>query len=323
MIGTFPLNRLKRLSGWLLLVIALAFMMPAGIASAAESAVVAVGVNSGKVFVGQVDPRTNEYQLWLRTGRSGIEIRRPIEWESILLVRKADREFTAGDFRTEVLSSQTSATALTLYEPNELPVPACGASALEANANRPKQSEHIFANRPNEWLSDDRLARFIQAARANNTQVCSLSIDAHVANLNRSVEADGMVLHVYPLDGAGNMIPVDGTLDIDLIASVPPGWPRGEPLPAIGRWTVRLVPQQFGPAGAIVKLPFQNVHPEFDLNIGPYGLVHARLSVPGNGSFETSEGMLRIRPYSIIRDQWQQIDGRRFFDLERVDRRGW
>jgi hypothetical protein len=323
MIGAFLLNRLKRLSSRLLPVIALVFTSSQGVASAAESAVVAVGVNSGKIFVGQVDPRTNEYRLWLRAGRSGIEIRRPIEWESILLVRKGDHEFSAGEFRTEVLSPQRTAAALTLYEPNKLPVPACGASTPDADANRPKQSEHVSVNRPKEWLPDDRLARFIQSARANNTQVCSLSIDAHVANLNRTVEADGLVLHIYPLDGAGNMIRVDGTLDVDLIASVPPGWPRGEPLPAIGRWTVRLVPQQFGPAGAIVKLPFQNVHPEFDLNIGPYGLVHARLSIPGNGSFEASEGMLRIRPYSIIRDQSQQIDGRRFFDVERVDRRGW
>jgi hypothetical protein len=319
MIGAFLLNQLKRLSGRLLPVIALAFTMPPGVASAAESAVVAVGVNSGKIFVGQVDPRTNEYRLWLRTGRSGIELRRPIDWESILLVRKADREFTAGEFRAEVLSSQTSATSLTRYEPNELPVPISGAARSETDSNRPKQSEHVSINRPKERLPDDRLARFIQSARANNTQVCSLSIDAHVANLNRTVEADGLLLHIYPLDGAGNMIPVDGTLDVDLIASVPPGWPRGEPLPTIGRWTVRLIPQQFGPAGAIVKLPFQNVHPEFDLNIGPYGLVHARLSIPGNGSFETSEGMLRIRPYSIIRDQSQQIDGQRFFDNERVN----
>ena len=164
---------------------------------------------------------------------------------------------------------------------------------------------------------------FIQAARANNTQVCSLSIDAQVANLNRTVEADGLVLHIYPLDGAGNMIPVDGTLDVELIASVPPGWPRGEPLPSIGHWSFRLIPQQFGPAGAIVKLPFQGVHPEFDLNLGPYGLIHARLSIPGNGSFEASQAALRIRPYSMIRDQSQLIDGRRFFDVERVDRRGW
>ena len=177
--------------------------------------------------------------------------------------------------------------------------------------------------RPKEWLPDHRMAQFIQAARANNTQVCSLSVDAQVANLNRTVEADGLVLHIYPLDGAGNMIPVDGTLDVELIASVPPGWPRGEPLPSIGRWSFRLIPQQFGPAGAIVKLPFQGVHPEFDLNLGPFGLVHARLSIPGNGSFEASQAALRIRPYSVIRDQSQLIDGRRFFDVERVDRRGW
>ena len=70
------------------------------------------------------------------------------------------------------------------------------------------------------------------------------------------------------------------------------------------------------------KFPFQGVQPEFDLNVGPYGLVHARLSIPGNGSYETSQALVRIRPYSSVRDQSQQINGNRFFDVERVDRWG-
>ncbi len=79
-------------------------------------------------------------------------------------------------------------------------------------------------------------------------------------------------------------------------------------------------PDQFGPAGAIIKLPFQAPQPDFDLRLGPYGLVHARLSLPGNGSFEASQGMLRIRPYSAVRDQQQQLNGERFFDVESVNR---
>ena len=210
--------------------------------AAEEKATVAVGLHSGKVFVGQVDSRANEQQLWLRTSRAGIELRRPIDWENILLVRQGDREFSGAEFRGEVLSAQRVATSLRMNEADELPAPPVVAVQNESNQGPPQVGEKPAVVRPKEWLPDHRMAQFIQAARANNTQVCSLSIDAQVANLNRTVEADGLVLHIYPLDGAGNMIPVDGTLDVELIASVPPGWPRGEPLPSIGRWSFRLHP---------------------------------------------------------------------------------
>jgi hypothetical protein len=311
------LIRLNRLSRLLVLAIGLC-LTRVPVLQAAESPAVAVGVSGGKVFLGQVDSRTDANRLWLRIERPGIVLRRPIDWESILLVRQGDHEFSSHEFRTQALATKSTATSLAENDADELPAPAVAPAPNDAGSNRSQPTEKV-AGRPKEWIPDHRLANFIEASRANNTQVCSLSIDAHVANFNRTVEADGLILHIYPLDGAGNMVAVDGTLDVELIASVPPGWPRGEPLPNIGRWTVRLVPQQFGPAGAIVKLPFQSVHPEFNLNIGPYGLVHASLSIPGNGTFEASEGMLRIRPYSTVRDESQQIDGRRFFDNERVN----
>ncbi len=88
------------------------------------------------------------------------------------------------------------------------------------------------------------------------------------------------------------------------------------------RWTVRVTPDQFGADGAVFKFPFQSVHPEFDLKYGPWGVVHAKLSVPGNGTFEASDSMVRIRPYSEVRDRSQQINGQRFFNTERVERWG-
>jgi hypothetical protein len=40
--------------------------------------------------------------------------------------------------------------------------------------------------------------------------------------------------------------------------------------------------------------------------------------VPGQGTFETTESLLRIRPYSAVRDQLQLSTGRRFFPRERT-----
>lgn len=317
----FCFARIRRwYAGWVLmpLMSACGWISPA---AAAAGETVAVGLASGRVFVGEVDPRTDDEQLWLRAEGPGITICRPIRWDRILVARHGDEELSAEELRAEA-DTLISAPAENMApaDSDSLPPPpepqqqdpSVGAGAPQIETLPP----------PRLWIPDTRVANYIQAARARDLQVCSISIDAGVANWNQTVETDGIVLHLYPLDGLGFVVPVDGTLDVDLIAAVPAGAPLGVPLPQIGRWTVRVTPDQFGPTGAVFKLPFQGAHPEFDLNIGPLGLVHARLNVPGNGSFETSQAMVRIRQYSAVRDEAQQINGRRFFDVERVDRFG-
>jgi hypothetical protein len=259
--------------------------------SASAGEPIAVAVASGRIFAGEVDSRTDEAQLWLRSVQPGCTLARPIAWQSIVLAERGDRQLSSAELQAQIDDLKTVDDV-----PQVLPPP------------------------PNPWAEDARLAQYIQTARENNTQVNSISIDAHVAQWSRTVQANGIVLHLYALDAMGRMMAADGTLDVELIAQVPPGSPRGESLPRIGRWTVRVTPDQFGPAGAVIKLPYQGVQPEFDLNVGPYGLVHATFSVPGAGTFETSQAMMRIRPYSAVRDEEQQLTGRRFFDIERVDR---
>lgn len=296
---------------------AAAWMAPA---AAAAGETIAVGLASGRVFVGEVDSRTDSEQLWLRAERPGISICRPIRWERILLARLGDQELSAEELQSlsEALKSAPPEQPEG-GDPNSLPSPPAprqdGSADIEGRTRQPLPP-------PKQWIPDTQMANYIQASRARDLQVRSINIDACVANWNQTVETDGIVVHLYPLDDQGYVVPVDGTLDVDLIAAVPAGAQLGVPFPQIGRWTVRVTPDQFGPSGAMFKLPFQGAHPEFDLNIGPLGLVHARLNVPGNGSFETSRSMVRIRQYSAVRDENQQINGQRFFDVERVDRWG-
>ncbi len=276
---------------------------------AVASEPIAVAVESGRIFTGEVDARTNDTQLWLRQTQPGITLNRLIDWNSIVLAQRDERQLSAAELQAQVDELKSSEV-----EAGLLPDAAAGQTTSIEEVPRPKS---IL---PQPWQPDTQLSHYIQAARENNTQVCSLSIDAHVAQWSRTVQSNGIILHVYPLDGLGRMVAVDGTLDVDLIAQVPPGLHQGISLPRIGHWTVRLTPDQFCPAGAVVKLPFQSVQPEFDLQFGPYGLVHATLNVPGSGSYETSQAMLRIRPYSAVRDEEQQLTGHRYFDVERVDR---
>jgi len=145
-----------------------------------------------------------------------------------------------------------------------------------------------------------------------------LAVEAAVANWDGDVEADGLLVHVYPLDDTGGVVPARGTLQFELIGQRDDVFGPPQPFTTLGQWSYQVRAEDFGPRGAIYRLPFQGVHPEFDLTVAPYGALHARLSVPGQGTFETTESLLRIRPYSAVRDELQLSTGRRFFPQERT-----
>ena len=145
-----------------------------------------------------------------------------------------------------------------------------------------------------------------------------MSIDADVGRWSDTVEADGLVVHVYPMDAQGAVVPAWGTLEVDLT-----GWQFGitrpsQPFFSLGRWTQEVRPEDFGPQGAVYRLPFQSVQPEFDTNVAPLGAVHARLNVPGQGTFDATRSSVRIRPSSPVRDMLQMTTGQRFFPQERT-----
>ena len=141
-----------------------------------------------------------------------------------------------------------------------------------------------------------------------------------LGNWDSDVEADGLVVHLRPLDASGDVVPVQGTLEVTLI-----GWRWGRthsrqaPV-RLARWTRSVEPADLGPFGVEHRLPFQAVHPEFDLGWAPQGTVHARLSAPGQGVFDATESTVRIRPYSAIRDHLEYVSGARFFPGERTGR---
>ena len=79
-----------------------------------------------------------------------------------------------------------------------------------------------------------------------------------------------------------------------------------------------LTPQDLTPRGYAFRLPFQAIHPEFNLQVGSVGLVHARLAVPGTGVFEATTNTISVRPVNPIRDRLQVQQGSRFLPTERT-----
>jgi hypothetical protein len=255
-----------------------------------------VTLASGRTFTGALDQRTDNELLWIRFERSAARVLRPIYWDRVVRVLIGDEEVSAEELRAAVETVRNEDPAL--IEPG-----------LPPRLPSPPPSRGRSTAEP---INDNR--------SASPTRVGSLAIDATAANWDGDVENDGLLLRVYPLDREGAAAAAEGTLSVELIAERAGragGWQQRA---AIGQWTRRVAAGDFGPNGATYRLPFQVVHPEFDADVAPHGVVHARLSVPGHGVFSTTETAVRIRPPSAARDRWQQVTGRRFHPRELTGR---
>jgi hypothetical protein len=262
-----------------------------------------VELTSGRVFRATVDPRTEGPTLWLRFSRSAageLTILRPVAWDRIARVRHDGKDYAAADFQP--LAEQLKQITPRQVFPNRItaePVAAMTA-AVDTSAGHPRL-----------WQPP--------ALSIVPLVVTHFHVDAYVANWDGDVEADGIELHVFPTTAEGIVTATAATIEARLIGRRANPAEPSDPFPQIARWTERIVPEQFGPGGAILRLPFQAVHPDFNFRVGPQGVLHVRLIAPGHGAFETSAD-LRIRPYSGMRDRLQQQTNRRFFNGERTGR---
>ena len=269
-----------------------------------------VTVASGRGFVGQIDPRTDENRLWLRWSHGTIAIRRPIDWEHVVEAAFADKTFSPDELRKAVVQPAGPAT--------EVGEPGAGRRRIvrvhaglggDSGLAGPIVSPPPSAEAPT-----------VRAGPRRSPRITCLAMDASAANWDSDVERDGLLVQLHPLDASGEVVRVKGTVEVTLI-----GWRTGrtrsrQPPVRLARWTRAVHPEDLGPFGIEYRLPFQSVHPEFDLRWASQGTVHARLSVPGQGVFDATESTVRIRPYSAMRDHLEYVSGGRFFPVERTGR---
>lgn len=254
---------------------------------------VTVTVSSGRKFTGEVDRRSDDRSLWLRFESGESEMLRPIGWHAVRTIKAGDRVLSIETFRREIdqWKSSRPGTKTRQNSPQPLPLPAPaqnGSELLPVTATVP--------------IANDR-ARSIQ-------------LDVRVANWDNDVEMDGLVVSVVAVDGWGQAVPVDGTLEVELFGEGPGSVVQRQTFPTLGRWVRKVRHDE----PATFQLPFQAVHPEFDLKFGAVGLVHARLVAPGQGAFEITSDTTVLRPSNPMRDRLQSIDDQRFFHTERTGR---
>lgn len=272
-----------------------------------------VDVTSGRRFTAELDVRTDARQLWLRWNSRSGHLLRPIDWERVERVELRGETYTGRELREAVAVAWETL-------PAPPPSPASFPEALQTSHPEPLDAGLVVVPP----LSSPPLLppppSFAAAHRFEPPRVRSLAIEARIANWDSDVEMDGLLLDIFPLDGAGFVLPVRGTIQVELIGEETGTTRSRQPYALLGRWTEQVCPVDFHTYGARYKLPFRQVHPEFDLRWAPKGLVNVRLSVPGEGVFESSQSMVRVRPFSAIRDRLEQTTGQRFFEEERTGR---
>lgn len=259
-----------------------------------------VTLQSGRTFTAWVDAKTNSDQLWLRFEEPLATVWRPVDWNRVVGGAFEAQTLTADEVRQvaeRIKSKPTSAEVVPALPDAEIPVP-----VAPHRGETPPTDAGAFA---------PPLVLFGQPK--------GVQIEARVANWDADAVADGLIVTVSALDAWGNPTPVEGYVTVELLGGRPAAYrgqyvyAHGAPFPSLGQWTSQINTFEAPAACAQVRLPFQAWHPEFDADLSSFGLVTARLVVPGEGVFETSTDFVRIRPFSPLRDQLQQLQGRRYF----------
>ncbi len=290
--------------------IALTFLVAtvsAAAATARADQTMTVELASGRTFSGAVDVRTDDERLWLRFGSHTTTLLRPIAWNRIDRAKYNGQWMTADELRPMAESLKSTAASS-----NSLATETRAAPVFPETDELPRTHVHSV---------DVPYARQAKAALGAVQLVKSVQFDAYLANWDADVEADGLIVSVYPLDAAGMLTPVNGVMEVELTARRRRSFQH---LPVDGRlstvqvarWSKPLWAEDAGPTGLVAKLPFQALHPEFDVDVGSYGFVHVRLTVPGHGAFEHSEDAIRIRPFAPLRDELQRAGHTRFLPTE-------
>jgi hypothetical protein len=277
-----------------------ALALVVGCCSSVRAVEVSVTVVEGRTFVAEVDGRSDDRLLWLRFENGRTTIRRSIAWSKVAAVREGATPSTVARLRDLAMHARAAERATPTISPGATATPSAKGSLRT-------------------WrVPVDPTA----AAAAKAATVRSLQIDASPANWDADVEVDGVMLGFAALDEYGAPVAVGGTLEVELIAERLPPYSRGNAFPVLARWTRAVVVEETEQSGGYgrARLEFQAQHPEYELSLPRFALVHARLSVPGQGVFEASLDGLSLRGFTPVRDRLEAASGTRLFSSEKTGR---
>ncbi|MEZ6052668.1 MAG: hypothetical protein R3C02_14985 [Planctomycetaceae bacterium] len=226
---------------------------------------VAVRLNDGHLTQGVVDGRTDEERLWLRVELPSTRLISGFRWTQI---------------------EEISPTSPPLMEPAPFIAPDLVSPLIPSVPELDKlHPENPFEHR----LTQPTIPHDPEYDPAH--AIASIHIDAILANWDFDALQDGLLVRITALDDYGHAVPLRGSVDLTLIGRRfdPPSYCTRHferRFPTLERWTVRLNPDDFLNDCTTIKLPYRRLSRIDDDILSPYARLHARLRVPGVGSFE-------------------------------------
>ncbi len=192
-------------------------------------------------------------------------------------------------------------------EPDRLPLPMLPGGPGLAPVPCSENTEILYS--PLCGPHDLPMGNFLPIAEAMDYRqaVRSLRIETRIASWDRDAAFDGLLVRVQPLDGWGQMVPVDGSVDVELVTEtkLTTGGEvirRDAPFAITERWSTPIHAVDFDATGVIVKLPFRRYQPDRDFDTAPAALAMARLRLPSAGSFDAVDANVNLRPVSRFLD---------------------
>ncbi len=277
---------------------------------------VTVTTTSGRSLQGEVDARSDGQVLWLRRTYGKSAVLRPLDWDCVAAVEAGDARWTGAQFRSALEAVVAS-----------LPDHGARGEARHAGfvgSGATRNAEAVPSG-------ETRIPVEIGYARVGGSPrppdpvvpIQWLDIDVRVANWDNDVEPDGVVVRIRPRDAEGSLVAVNGILTVDMLGKEKSPVNRSRNFVRLGRSAEQVRIEDFGVNGAVYRIAFQSPNPVFDTNLVPEGLVHAELSVAGQGVVEASDCTVEFRSYNALRDDLWQAAGSQYFPVERTGPRHW
>lgn len=248
----------------------------------AESQLVEVETLDGRTLKGEVDERSDANNLWIRHTEGNVILAANVSWDAVSSVEIEGVPIEVAKFENDYQHMVTagSATFLTEFEP------------------------YSFASAPRPILGWRQQSR-----------ITTIEVAATMANLDRTVESDGLLVSLAAFDDHGIAVPVRGSFSARLIVerlNQRTGEVRFE---EFQRWTAPVLQEDFFDGVATLPLRYRRISPEFRWDLCTAALLNVRLGVAGQGNFEASVPVV-IQELNPFRDELRNQEGARFFQDE-------
>lgn len=256
---------------------------------------VTVHVQSGRSFVGAVDPKSDQETLWMRFESAGrIKVLRPIKWTRVRGIETDNGPVDINRFRASVADRATPSTLVPDWPSPSVASFDATSPSLAAQAKRALG----FSSRPVAIVASARLGQW-----------------------DKDVQPDGIEVVVTALNDRGDPIEVSGTVSLEFI--VPQAVDReqaprqhGSRLTTVARSAHAVTSRDYRGDGAVLRMNFRRNRP-LDRSYFTHGILHVRMTIPGHGVFRTSVEDMPHRTYSQVRELNERAHGQRYLPQEK------